>query len=251
MDLDDILTSALDEVTLDEEDITKTDSDVKQALSSAAATTAKTQDENAQIAASAEPPPGEDADLANLMKMLGSGGGDLDKMLEDMFKDSDFNDIMKNLGGEGGDDELNNLMKMLTSAKEGGEPDPKLMEDLASKLESSIGSDQMNKMLENMMKQVMSKEVMYEPVKAITEEYPKLLSKKGISPEDRGRYELQYTAYRALRVTFEQEAENTEKIVQIMQDLEKYGQPPDEVMKLLSPEGGAIPPPNPNSCPTQ
>lgn len=278
MDLDDILNDALEEVTRDEEQETskpKASEDVKSALSSAAATTAKVQEENAQIAASAEPPPGEEGDLANLLKMFGAGS-DFEKILDDAFKDLDINELMSKMGvppGEGGEGpqseeaEMERLMKLLSGAGLGGEGapgagtdpnmlDPKVLEQLASKLEQSMGGDQMNKMFESMMKSVMSKDLMYEPVKAITEEYPKILSQKGIPSEDRSRFEQQYSAYKALRVTFEQEGDtNMEKVMQIIQDLERFGQPPAEISKLLG--SGAAPPgfpaggPNPNTCPTQ
>lgn len=252
MDLDDILNSALDEVTGDEETTTN---DVKSELSSAAASTAKVQDENAAAAAASEPAAaGDGSEIEKLLKML-DGAGDLDKVLDEAFKDLNLEEFMQKLGGEGGDDELANLMKMFGGppGPDGkvAEPDPKLMEEFASKLESSMGGDEMNKMLENMMKQVMSKEVMYEPIKAITEEYPKFLSQKGIPAEDRARYENQFAAYKALRTVFEQEGENPDKVVQIMQDLEKYGQAPDEIMKHLTPPGVPGGMPNPNGCPQQ
>jgi len=264
MDLDDILNDALEEVTKDEEEVgTKKESqDVKSALSTAAASTAKAQDENAQIAASAEPS-GEEAELSKLLQMFGAGS-DFEKVLDDAFKDLDLNDLMSKLGvaGEDGsgatpgseDAEMEKLMKMLTGGgNPGGAADPKLLEQLASKLESSMGGDQMNQMFENMMKSVMSKDIMYEPIKAITDEYPKFLARKGIPAADRSRFESQYSAYKALRVTFEQDPNNSEKIMQIMQDLERFGQPPEEISKLLGATGGGGPGgmPNPNGCPTQ
>jgi hypothetical protein len=280
MDLDDILNDALEEVTKDE-DVVRSNatasasaSDVKSALSTAAASTAKTQDENAAIAASQEPS-GEEAEIANLLKMFGAGS-DFEKVLDDAFKDMDLNDLMSKLGlqgeegatgatGGGGDDaEMEKLMKLLSGAAggpggaapgAGGMPDPKLLEQLASKLESSMGGDQMNKMFENMMKSVMSKDIMYEPIKAITEEYPRFLAEKKntLSSEDKSRFESQFSAYRALRATFEQDPDNTDKIMQIMQDLERYGQPPEEISKILGAQGAAAGGgmPNPNACPTQ
>jgi hypothetical protein len=280
MDLDDILNDALDEVTKDEESLRpkqdKSD-DVQSALSSAAATTAKTQDASAQAAASAEPT-GEDAELANLLKMFGAGS-DFEKVLDEAFKDLDLNDLMSKLGvsGEPGneDAEMKKLMEMLASGGAGGLPggpegaagagagmDPKMLEEIASKLESSMGGDQMDKMLQSMMKGLMSKELMYEPIKAITEQYPKFLAQKNISQADRSRFEAQFSAYSALKKVFEEDENNTEKVMQIIQDLERFGQPPEEISKILGagapamsqlPGGGGGAPgmPNPNQCPTQ
>jgi peroxin-19 len=300
MDFDDILNEALEKVTEDEDDARPAPSsksksllekpedasdnkknDVKTALSTAAATTAKVQVENAQIAASNEPPAGED-DISNLLKMLNGGDGDFAKVLEEAFKDLDMNNLMSKLGNsgagagaageEGGDEnaEMEKIMKMLLSpggaggaegsVADGSNPgamlDPKVLEELASKLETSLGSDKMDKMVENFMSSIMSKDLMYEPIKAITAEYPKVLSKKGIPAADRSRYESQYSAYSALRKVFEQEGNNQEKVIQIMQDVERFGPPPPEISKILSAGGGAAgaglggaggPPP----CPTQ
>lgn len=266
MDLDDILNDALDEVTKDEEYV-KSDSDVQMALSSAAASTAKTQDENAQAAATAEPS-GEEAEMANLLKMFGSGS-DFEKVLDEAFKDVDLNDLMSKLGvtGEPGNEEaeLERIMKLLSGAGQGNaegaglDPklmDPKMLEELASKLETSMGGEQMDKMFENMVKSVMSKEMMYEPIKLITDEYPKILVRKDIASADRTRFEAQFSAYKALRKIYEEDENNSDKIMQIIQDLERFGQPPEQISKLLG--GGALPGPgqpgampNPNQCPTQ
>jgi peroxin-19 len=238
---------------------------VKKELSTAAATTAKAQEENAKVAASTDAS-GEDAELSNLLKLFGAGS-DFEKVLDEAFKDVDLNDMMSKLGvsGEPGkqDADMEALLKMLSEGG-GADPnagpnfDPKVLEQIASKLENTMGNEQMDQMFESMFKSVMKKEIMYEPIKAITDEYPKYLQRKDIPSEDRSRYESQFSAYRALRQIYESDDPNLDQVVQIMQDLERFGQPPPEISKLLGagapgapgapglPEGM-----NPNQCPTQ
>lgn len=163
------------------------------------------------------------------------------------------------LTGENMEAELANLMKMLqaestgAAAAAGGSPlgptagaGPNLdvMEKLVAKLESELGEDGINSFMENMMKKMMSKEVMYKPIKSATEEYPRFLSQKGIPAADRVRYEKQFAGYKALLQTFDEDPDNFARISQIMSDLNAYGQPPDEITKLITPPdmpGGRMP----------
>jgi hypothetical protein len=94
------------------------------------------------------------------------------------------------------------------------------------------------------------------PVKQICDEFPGFLAKPDISKADRGRYENQFSAYLALLVEFEQTGEaDGEKVARIMQDLEGFGQPPPEVLKMMGGNMPGMPPGGgggkPGDCPTQ
>lgn len=269
MDLDDILNSALDEVELgeDEEDASP---EITAALSEAAASNAKSQTESALKAAeTASAAAGAEPDIAGLMKMFsGEGGGeaDFEKMLADMFKDLNVDDLISKLGegggGAGGEPDMAEILKLLGGAGGGGGPGA---DDLAKLFAGAGGAggaggaqseEEMTKLLDQMMKSVMTKDLMYGPVKQICDEFPAHLAKTDIPASDRKRFEQQHAAYRALLKEFDTEGEtNSDRIAQIMRDLESYGQPPPEVMKLVGGPGGmpglGAAANNENPCPTQ
>lgn len=307
MDLDDILESALQEVEKEEETAptsstsssssSQPSNEAASDLSKAAEKTSQLQTQSAEQAKAAAADEKDD-EFSSLLKMLGGeGGADLEKALDEAFKDLDLNGLMEKLaGGAGGEeagggassggaaggeasggggnsemDELARLLKLLGTSGEGqlpaagngGNPE-EIMDKLVSKLENELGESGMEKMMQGMMKQMFSKEVMYEPVCQITKEYPKYFTTKGasLSREDRTRYEAQFRGYSALKKVYEETPEEFETISKIMQDLQAFGQPPEELMKHLAPAnplggplggaagapGGMTPPP---PCPTQ
>ncbi|KAH9261736.1 hypothetical protein BASA81_000392 [Batrachochytrium salamandrivorans] len=266
MDLDDILNSALDEVELGEEEEDSTP-EITTALSEAAASNAKSQTESALKAAeTASAAAAGEPDIASLMKMFSGEGGeaDFEKMLADMFKDLNVDDLISKLGeggggagGPGGEPDMAELLKLLGGAGGGGGPGA---DDLAKLFSGGAGGaqseEEMTKLLDQMMKSVMTKDLMYGPVKQICDEFPAHLAKTDIPPTDRKRFEQQQAAYQALLKEFEVEGEtNSDRIAQIMRDLESYGQPPPEVMKLVGGPGGmpglGAAANNENPCPTQ
>ena len=123
------------------------------------------------------------------------------------------------------------------------------MPDLNKLLSGEGGEENLDKLMEEMMKSVMSKEFMHGPVKQICDEFPGYLKNPSLSREDRSRYERQFEAYKALLVEFERETVNQDKVAQIMKDLERFGNPPPEVMKMMNMDGGGAGAPPP--CPVQ
>ncbi|KAH9327586.1 hypothetical protein KI387_007764, partial [Taxus chinensis] len=95
----------------------------------------------------------------------------------------------------------------------------------------------MQSMVATMMHQLLSKEILHEPMKEIGERYPKWLEAKKatLSNEDHERYSHQYELIKQLCQVYETQADNFEKIVELMQKMQDCGQPPSEIVQELAP----------------
>ena len=80
----------------------------------------------------------------------------------------------------------------------------------------------MQSMVATMMHQLLSKEILHEPMKEIGERYPKWLEAKKatISNEDYERYSNQYELIKQLCQVYETQPDNFEKIVELMQKMQ-------------------------------
>ncbi|KIK26304.1 hypothetical protein PISMIDRAFT_637136, partial [Pisolithus microcarpus 441] len=102
--------------------------------------------------------------------------------------------------------------------------------------------DELTGVLEAMMGQLMSKEVLYEPLKELDEKFPSYLASHPALPtEDKERYEKQRSSITRLLAIFEEknyndeDAKTREKIAEVMGELQSYGSPPEEIMGPLPP----------------
>ncbi|KIO11845.1 hypothetical protein M404DRAFT_126296, partial [Pisolithus tinctorius Marx 270] len=102
--------------------------------------------------------------------------------------------------------------------------------------------DELTGVLEAMMGQLMSKDVLYEPLKELDEKFPSYLTSHPALPaEDKERYEKQISCIKRLLSIFEdkgydeENAKTREKITEIMGELQSYGSPPEEIMGPLPP----------------
>ncbi|KXN92039.1 Peroxisome biogenesis protein 19-1 [Leucoagaricus sp. SymC.cos] len=97
--------------------------------------------------------------------------------------------------------------------------------------------------LENMMGQLMSKEVLYEPLKELSDNFPRYLADPPapLSSEDRPRYEKQYSLVKQIVENFERpgysdaNVEDSKNIMSLMTEMQSYGSPPAEIMGPLPP----------------
>lgn len=90
-------------------------------------------------------------------------------------------------------------------------------------------------MIETFMQQLLSKEVLEEPIKEICERYPKWLeeNKSKISSEEYERFLTQYKLMKELTKVFETESGHSSKIIELMQKMQECGHPPDDIMRQL------------------
>lgn len=113
-----------------------------------------------------------------------------------------------------------------------------MMEEWVKQFEELSGSQDMQSIVETMMQQLLSKEILHEPMKEIEDRYPKWLedNKVKLSTEDYERYEKQYEFIRDLNKVYETEPSNFNKIVELMQKMQECGQPPNDIVHELAPD---------------
>lgn len=92
--------------------------------------------------------------------------------------------------------------------------------------------------METMMQQLLSKEILHDPMKEIGERYPKWLEdhKASLSTEDYTRYSHQYELIKDLNEVYENDSTNFNKIVELMQKMQECGQPPSDIVQELAPD---------------
>lgn len=93
-------------------------------------------------------------------------------------------------------------------------------------------------MVETMMQQLLSKEILHEPMKEIGEKYPKWLEEHEatLSKEEYERFSHQYELIRDLNHVYESEPDNFTKIIDLMQKMQDCGQPPSDIVRDLAPD---------------
>ncbi|KAI5417519.1 peroxisome biogenesis protein 19-2 [Lathyrus oleraceus] len=112
-----------------------------------------------------------------------------------------------------------------------------MMEDWVKQFEDLAGSQDMESIVETMMQQLLSKEILAEPMKEIGERYPKWLEdhKASLSEEEYDRYSRQCGLIRNLTEVYEKDSGNFTKIFELMQKMQDCGQPPIDIVQELSP----------------
>lgn len=113
-----------------------------------------------------------------------------------------------------------------------------MMEDWVKQFEELAGSQDMESIVETMMQQLLSKEILHEPMKEIGERYPTWLEEnKAKLPDDEyARYSRQYGLIKDLNQVYEAEPENFNKIVELMQKMQECGQPPNDIVQEIAPD---------------
>ena len=124
--------------------------------------------------------------------------------------------------------------------------DPSQLEHLSEQMMGSLMQDfeqlntshDSNDVVDNVMKQLLDKDLMYEPMKEVCTRYPAWLAthKDTLSSQEYQRYGTQYQYFQRIVRLYETEPYNFDRLMELMQDIQEYGQPPVEIIKELAPE---------------
>ncbi|KAK9144388.1 hypothetical protein Sjap_004291 [Stephania japonica] len=125
-------------------------------------------------------------------------------------------------------------LETATAPREGLEMDESI-DEWVKQFQEMAGSQDMDSIVENMMQQLLSKEILHEPMKEIGEKYPEWLEehKSGLTKEDFDRYNLQCNLIKELNRVYEDDPNNFPKIVELMQKMQECGQPPSDIVQDL------------------
>ncbi|KAJ3143177.1 hypothetical protein HK101_003224 [Irineochytrium annulatum] len=114
------------------------------------------------------------------------------------------------------------------------------MESMMAELEKLMGSGDFDSMFEGMMEQIMSKDLLYEPMKDLAAKYPGWLEEHGstVSAEDLARYKRQSGLVCEILAVYDESLgaeEEGKRVVDLMQKMQECGNPPDQIMQELAP----------------
>ncbi|KAL6501552.1 hypothetical protein OROGR_026685 [Orobanche gracilis] len=112
-----------------------------------------------------------------------------------------------------------------------------MIEDWVNHFEELAGSQDMESIMETMMQQLLSKEILHEPMKEMGERYPIWLeeNKPKLGDKEYAQYSHQYELIKELNQVYETEPDNFNKIVELMQKMQGCGQPPNDIVQELAP----------------
>ncbi|CAE7873016.1 qtrt1 [Symbiodinium sp. KB8] len=111
------------------------------------------------------------------------------------------------------------------------------MAEMMKEFESMGKKPDFQAVIDNIMKQLLTKDIMFEPVQEITARFPEWLAdnRGKLSAEEYANYGRMYQAFQRLAATYETEPDNFPRIMELMQDLQACGQPPADIIKDLAP----------------
>lgn len=112
-----------------------------------------------------------------------------------------------------------------------------LMTNMIAEFEKLGQKEDFDQIVENMMRQLLAKDLMYEPMKLVCEGYPAWLAehKDSLSADEYNQFGTQYQYFQRIVAVYEREPENFARLMELLQDLQNYGQPPAELIKELAP----------------
>ncbi|KAJ2848148.1 Peroxisome chaperone and import receptor [Coemansia brasiliensis] len=114
-----------------------------------------------------------------------------------------------------------------------------MMEELMRQLDQAGDDPQLDSLVDDVIGQLMSKDVLQQPLKDLDAEYPRYLeqNKDTLSRADYDRYKQQHEYIKQILALFEKSADDKDpKVVELMQKMQECGQPPNELLKLLAPD---------------
>ncbi|KAI9504275.1 Peroxisome chaperone and import receptor [Coemansia spiralis] len=155
-------------------------------------------------------------------------------------------------------DKLKESADRADAETESGLGDMDVLDELMRQMDGVGGDAQLDSLVDDVIGQLMSKSVLEQPLKDLDAQYPKYLekNKEAISKEDYERYQKQHEYVKQILALFDQlddSSVNDKRVVDLMQKMQEFGQPPSELLKTLAPdieldEKGEVKEPEPPNC---
>ncbi|KAJ3979413.1 Pex19 protein [Lentinula detonsa] len=169
---------------------------------------------------------------ASISTSSATGSDFQNKIKQTMEKLKESEDNIQNLSSSTSSGNPESLQGLLNSLKDLG------LDDLGASGDGEEDEAELASFLESMMGQLMNKEVLYEPLKELNEKFPPFLANPPsvLSPADQTRYEKQHDCVK-------QGGSDAAKVVDLMGELQTYGNPPESIIgsvppELMGPDGG-------------
>ena len=123
-----------------------------------------------------------------------------------------------------------------------------MMTNMIAEFEKIGQKEDFDQIVENMMRQLLARDLMYEPMKLVCEKYPEWLADKmdGLTKDEYMRYGTQYQYFQRVVAVYEREPDNFNRLMEfvafytvikhrLLKDLQEYGPVPAEIIKELAP----------------
>ena len=112
-----------------------------------------------------------------------------------------------------------------------------IMNQMMKEFEKLGEKEDFQDIMDGMMRQLLSRDVMYDPMKQITAKFPEWLAEHedSLPAEDYERYGRMYQYFQKIVAVYESEPNNHQRLMELMQDMQECGQPPAEIVKELAP----------------
>lgn len=136
-------------------------------------------------------------------------------------------------GNDEQEEEEEEILRRLLQGLESLKVDSKNMDDEPPN-DDVIDTDAL---MDGMMEQLISKEFMYEPMKLVVLKFPEWLEKNRIivSEQEYSQRQKQYLVFQRIVETYESEEPDKKRVVQLIQEVQEYGQPPKEIIQEIAP----------------
>ncbi|THH13901.1 hypothetical protein EW146_g6368 [Bondarzewia mesenterica] len=158
----------------------------------------------------------------------------------------------KKAEGKVGDDEFQkNIRAAMQKLKESEDnlradastPGADELEKLLAQFGEGKTDEELGGLLDDMMSQLMNKEILYEPLKELSDKFPPYLEehKATLSSEQLKKYEAQHVSISKIIKIYEDpsygdsNAAQNAQVVSLMTEMQSYGSPPSEIMGELPP----------------
>ncbi|KAF9921662.1 Peroxisome chaperone and import receptor, partial [Modicella reniformis] len=201
--------------------------------------------------------------MEELMKEM-NNNPELQRSFEEMFKGLDVNSkapateevipSSEASGPRAGDagsfqDRIGKTMNRLKDSSEqvdaqvAEESEEALMAEMMRQMEGMAEGGDFQNVLEGMMEQLMSRDILYEPMLDLKQKYPQWLkdNKDKTPAEEYARYEKQYEYVKQIveffdRPDFDEKSDAQAKsVIELMQGMQDCGQPPPDILEELAP----------------
>lgn len=175
--------------------------------------------------------------FANLSKKF-------DSSFKPSFVPNNLNDQESDI--DGADRTISATLKMLAETQKGMEGfeagkiegvGETMMEEMMQQFQALGDREDYNEVIDGVMRQLLSKDLMYIPIQQICGKFPEWLAfhKESLRESDYCNYGKMYQAFQKILAVYDVEPDNFPRLMELMFDIQQYGQPPAEIIKDLAP----------------
>ena len=172
----------------------------------------------------------------------------LSNQFDTSFKPSFVPDNLNDQGNDvaGADRTVAATLKMLAESQKGMEGfeagriegvGETMMEEMMQQFQALGDREDYNEVIDGVMRQLLSKKLMYIPIQQICAKFPEWLAfhKDSLRDSEYTNYGKMYQTFQKILAVYDVEPDNFPRLMELMFDMQQYGQPPAEIIKDLAP----------------